>query len=193
MKNINNRGFVMVETIIVAVFVIGICTFLFANFLPLIGDYERVSDYDSLNSKYKIHEIRKMLLRDINNNRVLANIFSDLPNDKGYNIYSMEQKEIAGDTITSHQLCDKLDSINYCNNLLGENYLGVKDIIITKFKLSKIKAAIKDVNGKRNLKDYIDYLPSYSKYGSRYNNYYRLIVSFNDGSIANIEVQYEIG
>ena len=52
MKNIDNHGFVMVETIVVAVFIIGICTFLFANFLPLIGDYERVSQYDTVDSKY---------------------------------------------------------------------------------------------------------------------------------------------
>mgnify|MGYP006955121113 CR=1 FL=1 len=42
MKKIDNKGFVIVETIIVAVFIIGICTFLFANFIPLIGEYERV-------------------------------------------------------------------------------------------------------------------------------------------------------
>ena len=183
----------MVETIIVAVFVIGICTFLFANFLPLIGDYERVSAYDSVNAKYKVHEIRKMILRDINNNSELDNLFSNLPNDKGYKIYSKEQKDIDGKTIIQHQLCNKLDSINYCNKLLGENYLDVKDIIITKFKLSTIKSSIKNLNGKRDLKEYIDYLPSYSKYSNKYNDYYRLIVSFNDGSIANIEVQYEIG
>ena len=61
MKQIDNQGFLMVETIIVAVFVIGICTFLFTNFLPLIADYERVSDYDNVDTKYKAHEIRKML------------------------------------------------------------------------------------------------------------------------------------
>lgn len=193
MKNINNNGFVMVETIVVAVFIIGICTFLFANFLPLIGDYERVSDYDSVNSKYKVHEIRKMILRDLNNNSSLNTIFLNIPSNEGYNIYSIEKIEREDEAIIKHQLCDKLDSVNYCNKLLGENHLGVKDIIITKFKLSKIKASIKELEGKRELKEYIDYLPSYSKYGSRYDNYYRLIVSFNDGNIANIEVQYEIG
>jgi len=193
MKNINNHGFVMVETIIVAVFVMGICTFLFANFLPLIGDYERVSTYDSVNAKYKVHEIRKMILRDIDNNVNLKSLFSDLPVDKGYNIYSAEQKQIDGDVIMTHQLCGQLDSVNYCNKLLGKNYLNVKDIIITNFKLNKIKSTIKSLDDNRALKEYIDYLPSYSKYGSKYNNYYRLIVSFNDGSIANIEVQYEIG
>ena len=79
MKKINkidSRGFVIVETIVVAVFIIGICTFLFANFLPLIGDYERVSDYDGLDSKYKTHEIRKMLLREIANDNSKKAIFS---------------------------------------------------------------------------------------------------------------------
>lgn len=193
MKNINNHGFVIVETIVVAVFIIGICTFLFANFLPLIGDYERVSDYDGVSSKYKVHEIRKMILRDLNNNKSLETLFTNIPSTEGYNKYSSYSEKVNEKTIIKHSLCDKLDSTNYCNKLLGEYYLGVKDIIITNFKLNKIKASIKDLEGNRDLKEYIDYLPSYSNYAARYNKYYRLIVSFNDGSMANIEVQYEIG
>lgn len=190
MKNINNRGFVMVETIVVAVFVMGICTFLFANFLPLIGEYERISDYDSVSSKYKVHEIKKMILRDLNHNVELEDLFFELPDNEGYNIYSVTKEGTEENPIIKHQLCEELDSVNYCNKLLGENHLGVKDIIITKFQLSKIKASIKELEGKRELKEYIDYLPSYSKHNDK-STYYRLIVSFNDGSIANLEVKYE--
>lgn len=191
MKKIDTQGFIMVETIVVAVFVIGICTFLFANFLPLMGDYERISDYDTLSSKYKVHEIRKMLLRELNVNKELEVLFTNIPDDKGYEIYNKNEN-------STHALCEKLTSINYCNKLLSEDYLNVKSVIITKFKLNKLKDSInyndvakKELN--RTLKEYIEYLPSYSKYSSKYNDYYRLIVLFNDGKIANIEVHYEIG
>lgn len=191
MKKIDTRGFVMVETIIVAVFIIGICTFLFANFLPLIGEYEKVENYDTLQSKYKVHEIRKMLLRALDNNSAVEKIFTSIPTDTGYIKYS---NYTTGENTIQNGLCD-VGGIpkNYCNKLFSEYYLNVKDVIITSFKTSKIKSTIKNEKNNRALKEYIDYLPSYSKYSSRYDDYYRLIVVFNDGVIANIEVHYEIG
>ena len=39
-------------------------------------------------------------------------------------------------------------------------------------------------------KEYIEYLPSYSKYEGNYLNYNRLIISFNDDTYTNIEVEY---
>ena len=183
----------MVETIIVAVFVIGICTFLFANFLPLIGDYERVSQYDTLESKYKNHEIRKMILRDLNSNNDLEVLFTDISGTTVYNKYSNYEATLSDRIIIKNSLCDVLDSRNYCNKLLGKDHLDVKEIYITKFKLTDMKNSVKSLDGQRALKEYIDYLPSYSKYSSRYNNYYRLIVIYNDGTMSNIEVHYEIG
>lgn len=192
MKKIDTRGFVMVETIIVAVFVIGICTFLFANFLPLIGDYERIEHYDSPSSKYKVHEIRKMILRDLANNPNIESIFTELPSTS-WHMYRTFTTVQGDSTISQNRLCDFLDAHNYCNQLLGEHYLNVKAIVITPFKLNIVKKTIKETKDYRELKEYIDYLPSYSNYSSRYDDYYRLIVVFNDGEIATIEVHYEIG
>lgn len=191
MKKIDTHGFIMVETIIVAVFIIGICTFLFANFLPLIGEYEKVEKYDTLQSKYKVHEIRKMLLRALDNNSAVENIFTSIPTETGYIKYS---NYTTSENTIQNGLCD-VGGIpkNYCNKLFSEYYLNVKDVIITSFKTSKIKSTIKNEKNNRALKEYIDYLPSYSKYSSRYDDYYRLIVIFNDGIMANIEVHYEIG
>lgn len=192
MKKIDTKGFVMVETIIVSVFVIGICTFLFANFLPLIGDYERIEHYDSLPSKYRVHEIRKMVLRDLDNNHTLQSIFTSLP-AKSYQRYKSYTTAQGDNIVSKNELCDVLDSKNYCNRLLGESFLDVKEIVITPFKLNIVKKTIKEIDGNRALKEYVDYLPNYSNYSSRYNNYYRFIVVFNNGEIATIEVHYEIG
>lgn len=180
-KLIDNSGFVIVETIIVAVFIIGICTFLFTNFIPLIGDYERISYYDDLDSKYKTHEIRKMILREISSDNNKKNVFTDhVSNNSGYHIYS------------STNFCSRFINARYCNKLLGEYFIDVKEIVVMPFKLSNVKQEIKDdANVSRALKEYIDYLPSYSKYDSTYDNYYRIVVVFNDGHIANIEVNYE--
>ncbi len=196
MKKINkidSRGFVIVETIVVAVFIIGICTFLFANFLPLIGDYERVSNYDDLDSKYKTHEIRKMILREIANDNSKKTIFSSrLSSSSFYYSYSSYNVNNGEEIIKKYEICDELNNPNYCNKLLGESFLNVKEIIVTPFKLSSSKQEIKnDTNVSRAVKEYIEYLPSYSKYSSKYDSYYRIIVVFNNGNIANIEVNYE--
>lgn len=193
MKQIDSKGFVIVETIIVAVFIVGICTFLFANFLPLIGEYEKVSNYDNLDSKYKTHEIRKMILREIDSNYSKKSVFTNYISDNsGYNIYKTYKVTENDLEITKYELCDSLKNINYCNALLGETFTDVKEIVVTPFKLSALKREIEDDNdASRALKEYIEYLPSYSKYSSNYDNYYRIIVVFNNGNIANIEVNYE--
>lgn len=192
-KNLNNKGFVIVETIVVAVFVIGICTFLFANFMPLIGDYERISDYDDLTSKYKTHEIRKMLLREIYSDSSKKNIFTDhVSNNKGYHSYTNYETTVEGEITIKNQLCDRLNNPNYCNKLLSNLYTNVQEVIVTPFKLTSVKQSIKsDENVTRELQEYIEHLPSYSKYSSKYDNYYRIIVVYNNGNIANIEVNYE--
>lgn len=185
-KKLDNSGFVIVETIIVAVFVIGICTFLFMNLLPLIGEYEKVSYYDDLSSKYKTHEIRKMLLREIDKSSLgNVQIKESILNNGNYVLY----KSVREEDNFHNPLCDKLTNKKYCNTLLSDRFLYVDQIIITPFKLSDFKRESKDdKNISRQVREYIDYLPSYSKYSSTYDNYLRMIVVFHDGHIANIEV-----
>jgi len=185
MKNINkvdNRGFVIVETIIVAVFVIGICTFLFLNLLPLIGDYERISKYDSVDSKYKIHEIRKMIIRDVLNGDVSEDVIKNKLAGKSY--YRFENND---------DFCKEIESKKYCSLLLSDRFLDVKQIMFTPFKLVATKNDVKaDVEVSRELKEYIDYIESFKKESSAYDNYYRIIVVFNDGNIANLEVNTNV-
>lgn len=195
MKKIDNQGFVMVETIVVAVFVIGICTFLFTNFLPLIADYERVSEYDNVDTKYKAHEIRKMLLREFDKDANLTSIFSShISSNTGYYRYQNYSEEVGDEVVVKNRLCSLLTSPNYCNKLLSTDYLNVKEIIVTPFKLSNFKGIVKDNQDfERSLREYVEYLPDYSKYSNRYDSYYRIIVAFNDERFSNIEVHYDLG
>lgn len=184
----------MVETIIVAVFIIGICTFLFSNFLPLIADYERVSNYDTVGAKYKTNEIRKMILREIDKNNDTVSLFTEISSSNGYKRYRRYSTTDNANTVSKNYLCDRLvNSTKYCNKLLSEDYLDVKEVIVTNFKLGKVKQSISKISGDRALKEYVEYLPSYAKYSSRYDSYYRIIVIFSNGEMSNIEVHYEIG
>ena len=83
----NKKGFVLVEAIITSVFVLGLFAFIIANVLPIIGDYDKERNYDTIESIYDAHMIQKMLLRD--DSTRLSNLLT-LPldnGDKGYYVF----------------------------------------------------------------------------------------------------------
>ena len=100
--NISNKGFVLVETIVAAVFVLSFFSFLIANLLPMVGEYEKVLDYDSIESKYDAHLIRKMILKD--NSCRTKNLIT--LSEDGY--YEFDGTDI----------CLYLENVNYCKKLL---------------------------------------------------------------------------
>ncbi len=61
MKKINNKGFVLAETLIVTVFLMVLFTMMYSNFYPLIGEYEKRESYDDVDSKYAVYWIKKIV------------------------------------------------------------------------------------------------------------------------------------
>lgn len=61
MKKINNRGFILAETLIVSVFVMLLFTMIYNNFFPLIGEYEKRENYDDVDGKYTAYWIKKLI------------------------------------------------------------------------------------------------------------------------------------
>lgn len=168
----NNRGFVLVETIVTAVFVLGFFSFLIANLLPMVGEYEKSLDYDSIESKYDAHLIRKMILKD--NSCRTRNLIS--LSSQGYYVFE------------GTDLCLYLENVNYCNKLLSKDYLDVKKIILTRYNTTTLKDN-KD-NFERVLGEYIDYMPKYESTVNISQYFYqrRLIILFGDGRVTNIEL-----
>lgn len=178
MKNINTKGFVLAESIVVGVFIITLLTFLILNILPLIGDYERIEKYDALDKKYNAHLIRKMILLE-EDSTVISNILTIGPN--GYSSYP----DIS-------VFCDKFNNEDYCNSLLSSDYLDVKSIIVSSYNTQRLKDHSNEFS--RRIEDYIEYIPTHEYMTSnfiRYQRYKRIIVEYNDGNFANIEVNYE--
>lgn len=179
MKNINKRGFVLAESIVVGVFIIGLLTFLILNILPLIGDYERVENYDNLDKKYNTHLIRKMILLEYDSTAISDILAID---SNGYSRYP-----------DLSVFCGKFkNNSDYCNTLLSSDYLNVKSIIITSYDTTKLKQHSNEFS--RAIKEYIDYIPTNEYMASmyiRYQSYKRIIVEYDDGKFANVEVKYE--
>lgn len=172
MSKNNSNGFVLVEAIITSIFVLGFFSFIISNLLPMVGEYEKSLDYDSISSKYDAHLIRKMILKD-NSCRT-----ENLINLSTYDYYEFNGTDI----------CLYLNNINYCKKLLSEDYLDVNKIILTRYNTSTIKA--KSDKFDRVIKEYIDYIPKYES-TININQYFyqrRLIILFNDGRITNIEL-----
>ena len=61
MKKINSKGFALAETLIVTVFLMVIFTMIYANFVPLVGEYEKREYYDDVNGKYSTYWIKKLI------------------------------------------------------------------------------------------------------------------------------------
>lgn len=176
MKKMNKKGFLLAEAIVVGVFVLSLFTFLFVNVVPLVGQYEAMEKYDTINGAYNANLIRTMILEDDNSEEIL---------NLGSNPYKIYERE---------DLCsDKnLDKENYCWKLLGDTYLNVDKIYITWYRTERIKATSlkNDVDFDRAARDYIASLDDYKQpAGATYDNYKRIIVCYNDGTFANIEVK----
>lgn len=172
----NKKGFVLAEAIIVGTFVLTLFTFLFLNVVPLVGKYESIEKYDTINGAYNTNLIRTMILQDNNSKKIL---------ELGGSSYKNYTKET---------LCkeDVIENVNFCSTLLGEDFLNVRKIYITWFRTNKIKAtSIDDYDTMdRATRDYIAHLPDYSTpAGDIYAQYKRIIVYYNDGSFANIEIK----
>ena len=132
----NNKGFVLVESIVAAIFVIGLSTFLILNILPLVGEYEKILNFDSPDSKYDAHLIRKMLLMDeaCRVHNILTFQDSDFvePGPASQCKYT-NCKKPKYYYFENDRICDFLEHSNYCRKLLSADYLGVSEIIITDY------------------------------------------------------------
>ena len=53
----NNKGFLLAESIIVAVFILGMFVFLASNILPLVAKYDSTLNYDNPNEVYLVNDL----------------------------------------------------------------------------------------------------------------------------------------
>ena len=60
-KKLDNKGFVLAETLVVSVFLMVIFTMMYSHFYPLIGEYEKRENYDDIDSVYSIYWLKRMI------------------------------------------------------------------------------------------------------------------------------------
>ena len=173
-KIINNTGFILVETLIVGVFIMGIFSLLYTNFFPLIGEYERYKNYDTVESTYIAHWARMIALKglpDSSYTNVKNTGYLDISDCSLYTVSSAQQN------------CSAFMTVN-----------NVSKIYLTTYSTSNFKNFVKDNNSfSRSFREYISYLPAYNKNAVKTpeTGYYRIIVEYvsnNSYKYGNIEV-----
>ena len=173
-KVLNNRGFILVETLIVGVFIMGIFSLLYTNFFPLIGEYERYKNYDTVESTYVVHWARMIALKGL----------PESSYTKASNTGYIDISDCSLYTNNNWQ--------NYCDSYKLVN--NISKIYLTPYSTVKFKNFIKDnKNFSRSFREYISYLPTYSKNTNKTpsTGYYRIIVEYtsnDDYKYGNIEL-----
>lgn len=196
MKKNNSSGFVLAETLVVTVFLMIIFGLIYRNFVPLIGEYEKRENYDSVDGKYSAYLIKRMI----------EDSSYDIPSTKTQNFTDkgfvrFECSDISSDN-EKRNYCIKIVKnleVNGCDDN-GNNC----EIYITRYRLKNSSDTSKvwfknTVKAEKDLfhsgfRDYIESLPDYSAESLNYANY-RVIICFkntkgnnNYYSYATIEV-----
>lgn len=170
MKKLNSKGFVMTETLVVAVFIMGIFGIMYNNYYPLIGEYERREVFDDVDSKYGAFWIKRFIQH---NSYDLSAAQKNTINNNGYVLFS----------------CNNINNDyrkTMCNKLLKE--LEVKDynvqpkVYITKYNLETFKNNVAaDTNYATfsgGFSDYVNFLPLY-RVPSLNDAEYRVLIEFD--------------
>ena len=170
MKKLNSKGFVMTETLVVAVFIMGIFGIMYNNYYPLIGEYERREVFDDVDSKYGAFWIKRFIQHS------------------SYDLSAAEKNTINSNAYVLFS-CNNINNDyrkTMCNKLLKE--LEVKDynlqpkVYITKYNLESFKNYVEaDTNYATfsgGFSDYVNFLPNY-RVPSLNDAAYRVLIEFD--------------
>jgi len=95
MKKLNNKGFLLVETVIVSVFVLTIFVLVYQNSLPMIEEYNQRIRYDDMDTVYDVDLFRRLIMDDPNTNSFFEEVDSVGYKDMtSCTLYSPEQQSV---------------------------------------------------------------------------------------------------
>ena len=139
----NSQGFVLAETLVVAVFLMAIFGLIYTSFYPLIGEYEKRETYDDIDGKYSAYWVKRLIEDSA------YQLTAGSEQDSFFNTYKFVRFECSDiKDENKKQTC-----INLVNNLEidGCDQLGNNcEIYITKYKIGSSDKAFKNI-----MKDYV--------------------------------------
>ena len=182
MLNLTNKGFVLVETLITAVFVMAIFSVVYVNFYPIMAEYEKRENFDDVDSKYSVYWIKRIIQ---SSSVSFENCISSDINNNKYHQFQCSDID-ANDKTT----------VRYCNDLINlldiaKDEAGKPTIYITSYKIgnrdnmddkNNFKGVVEENAGSvfsSGFQDYVSYLPTYSKTSSINGACYRVLIEYH--------------
>lgn len=182
MTKLNQKGFVLAETLIVTVFVMVIFSMLYSNFYPILAEYEVREGYDDVDSKYAVYWIKKIIEDASYTNAEIPNLLSG---SKKYvrlnciNVKTDNEKQNECKALMKDLGVDGCDAAgNNCK------------VFITKYGISDFKNEVKDDDGTNfdsDFQAYIKTLPDFTT-PSLNNAKYRVIAVFSNKDDSGTEL-----
>lgn len=173
----NNKGFTLLETLIVSTFVLGSLIYLFTQINNAKTNYDITFRYDSVNAIYNTKNITYFLRENGYSNLIsLVSSSSD-----GYiEIYNNpDDKEI-------NSICLYVNGdSDYCALLMER--VGAKTVLFTSENMNTLKSKINNSDYSEELKRYILQLD----FDQNLENMYRIIVEYNDNTFSSLRVGWE--
>lgn len=173
-KKLNNRGFVLVETLIVSVFVASIFSILYNNFFPLIGEYEKREVYDEVDAKYATYWIKR-LIQDPDVKFTAADLAAIDASNTASNGYFKFNCDYLNVSPTKKKTCERILSASQVMTDANGPHIYITTYNLKDFK-EKIETLSNNFSG--GMHKYVSYLPEYS-YDSMNDAQYRVIVEFH--------------
>lgn len=176
MLRINNKGFALVETLIVSVFVMTMFTVIYANFFPIMGEYERRQNYDDIDSLYKTFLVKRMA--ESVDFKAAADIKKAISSKK-YAAYRVETEDNAINACTALM---NPNSKDYCKELMIE--LGATKVVFSNYNLTDLKNIVKTnqtalaADYGDNVNDFGDYVKTQPYFIHSNGFQYRVIVVY---------------
>lgn len=180
----NSNGFVMSELLAASIVILLLFSILFANYLPLVGEFENRMAYNNVTASYAAFYVRR-IYKDVleNTDNPGSGTRKDqldtaLNNSSFYKVYDANDPGQFGLNPNDDQKSQLTDIINR---------YGIEEIVISKYKTDDIKGRNNpEKKYKRNsgqLYDYIKYLPYYelANYNGKTIETYRLIMKTSYG------------
>lgn len=184
MKKFDNKGFALVETLIVSVFVVSLFLIVFNNFYPLMSEYEKRESYDDVDGVYAAYWIK----------RLVENSSYSLSELSNY-VYGVKKNGNSGGGGVSANTCNiflpnDVEKKAICDKIAKAYELGLDRVAgqfyIVNYSISDFKNDLREITyelrGKLyvdpELEDYLSSLPDYSNpKNNTYNANFRVIVS----------------
>jgi len=168
MKKLNNKGFLLVETIVVATFTLTVLIALFLQFKNLLASYNSSYNYNTVEGIYNLNNV-KDYISQYQNSANPINKQLDASSKPYLVLYN-------GSCSTSLGLTGQ----TYCDELMKQG--NFKTVIFSNSDPTKLKNYLKsneDSNISEEIKNLVNRLETVE-------NQSRLIAEFNDGTLATI-------